>query len=80
MGARHVFDYNLINSPNPDAQVLSVWRVPAFPAREKLHGHHTTQKPLRPLRRALLASTREGDLVFDSRSADPVPWGPRPRS
>jgi site-specific DNA-methyltransferase (adenine-specific) len=35
------------------------------PRREKLHGYHPTQKPLRLVRRALLASTREGDLVFD---------------
>jgi site-specific DNA-methyltransferase (adenine-specific) len=28
-------------------------------------GRHPTQKPLRLARRALLASTREGDLVFD---------------
>ena len=28
-------------------------------------GHHPIQKPLRLVRRALLASTREGDLVFD---------------
>ena len=33
--------------------------------REKAHGRHPTQKPLRLLRRAVLASTREGDLVFD---------------
>ena len=30
-----------------------------------LYGYHPTQKPLRLVRRALLASTREGDLVFD---------------
>ena len=36
-----------------------------MPKREKLHGYHPTQKPLRLLRRALLASTKEGDLVFD---------------
>jgi site-specific DNA-methyltransferase (adenine-specific) len=35
------------------------------PKREKLHGYHPTQKPLRLLRRAILASSREGDLVFD---------------
>jgi site-specific DNA-methyltransferase (adenine-specific) len=35
------------------------------PKREKRMGHHPTQKPLRLVRRALLASTREGDLVFD---------------
>jgi site-specific DNA-methyltransferase (adenine-specific) len=28
-------------------------------------GYHPTQKPLRLVRRALLASTREGDLAFD---------------
>jgi site-specific DNA-methyltransferase (adenine-specific) len=33
--------------------------------REKSHGRHPTQKPLRLLRRAILASTGEGDLVFD---------------
>jgi site-specific DNA-methyltransferase (adenine-specific) len=64
-GARHTFNYDLINSPDPDAQVSSVWRIPAVPGRKKLHGRHPTQKPLRLLRRAILASTREGELVFD---------------
>jgi site-specific DNA-methyltransferase (adenine-specific) len=35
------------------------------PRREKLYGYHPTQKPLRLLRRAIVASSREGDLVFD---------------
>jgi DNA modification methylase len=35
------------------------------PKKEKHHGYHPTQKPLRLVRRALLASTQEGDLVFD---------------
>ncbi len=35
------------------------------PRNEKLHGYHPTQKPLRLVRRALLASTAEGALVFD---------------
>ncbi len=64
-GARHTFNYDLINSPNPTAQVSSVWRIPAVPKVEKLYGYHPTQKPLRLLRRTLLASTREGELVFD---------------
>jgi len=33
--------------------------------REKSHGRHPTQKPLRLLRRAVLASTSEGELLFD---------------
>jgi site-specific DNA-methyltransferase (adenine-specific) len=35
------------------------------PRKEKLHGYHPTQKPLRLVRRAIVASSREGDLVFD---------------
>ncbi|CAA9423602.1 MAG: DNA modification methyltransferase [uncultured Rubrobacteraceae bacterium] len=64
-GARHTFNYDLVNSPDPNAQVSSVWRIPTVPRVEKLHGYHPTQKPLRLVRRALLASTCEGDLVFD---------------
>ncbi len=64
-GARHTFNYDLINSPDPGGQVSSVWRIPSVPRREKLHGYHPTQKPLRLARRALLASTQEDALVFD---------------
>ena len=64
-GARHTFNYDLINPSNSAGQLSSVWRVAAVPRQEKLHGYHPTQKPLRLVRRALLASTREGDLVFD---------------
>ena len=64
-GARHTFNYDLINSHDPNSQVSSVWRFPSVPMREKRHGRHPTQKPLRLLRRAILASTHQGDLVFD---------------
>ena len=64
-GARHTFNYDLINSPDPGSQVSSVWRIPAVPTAEKLHGYHPTQKPLRLIRRTILASSREGDLLFD---------------
>ena len=64
-GSRHTFNYEVINSRNPAGQVSSVWRIPPPSRREKLHGRHPTQKPLRLVRRALLACTREGDLVFD---------------
>jgi site-specific DNA-methyltransferase (adenine-specific) len=63
--SRHTFNYDLINSRDPTAQVYSVWRIPSVPRREKRHGYHPTQKPLRLVRRAIVASTREGDLVFD---------------
>jgi len=64
-GARHTFNYDLINAPNPGSQMSSVWRIPTVPKREKRMGYHPTQKPLRLVRRALVASTREGGLVFD---------------
>ena len=64
-GARYTFNYDLINSRAPNTQISSVWRIQAVPRREKLFGYHPTQKPLRLVRRALLASTHEGDLVLD---------------
>lgn len=65
MNSRHTFNYELINAPNPAGQMSSVWRIRTVPGEEKRHGYHPTQKPLRLARRALLASTCEGDLVFD---------------
>lgn len=64
-GARHTFNYHPVNGRDPSSQLSSVWSIPAVPGREKLHGYHPTQKPLRLLRRAVLACTLEGDLVFD---------------
>jgi site-specific DNA-methyltransferase (adenine-specific) len=64
-GKGHTFNYDLINSSDPTSQISSVWRIPAVPHREKRHGYHPTQKPLRLVRRALVASTHEGDLIFD---------------
>jgi hypothetical protein len=63
--SRHAFNYDLINGPDPAAQVSSVWRIPAVPGTGRLHGHHPAQKPLRLLRRAVVASTMEGELVVD---------------
>jgi site-specific DNA-methyltransferase (adenine-specific) len=64
-GRGHTFNYDAVNGRDPSSQVSSVWRMPPPPSREKLHGRHPTQKPLRLVRRALVACTREGDLVFD---------------
>ena len=64
-GARHTFDYDLNSSLDPTAQVSSVRRIPTGPKAEKLRGYHPTQKPLRFVRRTVLASVEEGNLVFD---------------
>ena len=63
--SRHTFNYDLVNGRDPTAQLSSVWSIPSVPKKEKLHGCHPTQKPLRLVRRTILASTREGELVFD---------------
>lgn len=62
---KYKFNYDLINSLNPGRQMSSVWGIHTVPRQEKRHGYHPTQKPLRLLRRILLASTDEGGLVFD---------------
>ena len=63
--ARHTFNYDLINSLNSEGQLSSVWRIPTVAMAEKREGYHPTQKPLKLLRRALLASSGEGDLLLD---------------
>ena len=63
--SRYTFNYDLINSPYQNTKLSSVWNIPSVPNREKLHGYHPTQKPLRLLRRAILASSTEGELIFD---------------
>ena len=63
--SRHTFTYDLINSPDPTSQVSSVWRIPSVPREEKRLGYPPTHKPLRLVRCALLACTKEGGLVFD---------------
>src|SRR3712207_5002277 len=37
-GARHTFNYNLMNSKDAGAQMSSVWRIRTVPKKEKNHG------------------------------------------
>lgn len=61
----HKFNYELMKKINGDKQMTDVWRLPAIGQWEKSCGKHPTQKPLRLLVRAILASTNVGDWVFD---------------
>lgn len=47
-GARHTFNYELVNGPDPEAQVSSVWRIPTVPKSEKRMGYHPTQNSFVP--------------------------------
>lgn len=70
---KHVFNYKEMKYGNfpkdmmkkPDKQMRSVWSISTPPTSEKIHGKHPTQKPLELLRRVILSSTNEGDLILD---------------
>ena len=61
----HKFNYELMKQSNGGKQMTDVWRLPAIGRWEKSCGKHPTQKPLKLLTRLILASTDNGDWVFD---------------
>ena len=63
--SKHYFDYKLMKKMNQDKQMRNVWEISAPQAEEKKFGKHPTQKPVELLKRIILASTKEGDLVLD---------------
>jgi site-specific DNA-methyltransferase (adenine-specific) len=46
-------------------QMRSVWSIPTPPQSEKIFGKHPTQKPLALLKRIILSSTNEGNIILD---------------
>ncbi len=78
--SKHYFNYPLMKTFNEGKQmrnlwqftekeeaqtVDNVWTISAPLAEEKRFGKHPTQKPIELLKRIILASTKEGDLVLD---------------
>lgn len=71
--ARNTFNYDLMkNGKFPedkikavDKQMRSVWSIPTPTPAEKEFGKHPTQKPLALLKRIVLASTKENDIILD---------------
>lgn len=71
--AKHAFNYKLTREGEwpedkmkvPGKQMRSVWSVNTPKPREKVHGKHPTQKPFDLLKRIVLASTNEGDVIVD---------------
>lgn len=49
----------------PKKQMRSVWAINTPNSWEKKFGKHPTQKPFELLKRAVLASTKKGDVVLD---------------
>lgn len=62
---KHFFNYDLMKELNGGKQMRDVWTGNLTPRREKFFGKHPTQKPLYLLKKILLASMHEGDLILD---------------
>lgn len=70
---KHVFNYKDMKEgdwpedkmKNPGKQMRSVWSLNTPQKWEKKFGKHPTQKPHDLLRRVVLASTKEGDIILD---------------
>lgn len=71
--SRHTFNYKAMKEgyfPEdkmkvPDKQMRSVWSITTPNKNEKIFGKHTTQKPLNLLKRVVLSSTNENDIILD---------------
>ena len=71
--ARNTFNYKQMKTGNfpedkmkvPNKQMRSVWSISTPKPEEKEFGKHPTQKPLALLKRIVLASTKENDIVLD---------------
>ncbi len=71
--AKHIFNYDLMKNgtwpedalKKPGLQMRSVWSMGTPKPPEKKFGKHPTQKPLDLLRRIVLASTNENDVILD---------------
>ena len=60
-----VFNTDALKKLNGGVSMQDVWTLSAASSWEKQQGKHPTQKPLRLLYRAILASTNIGDRILD---------------
>lgn len=71
--AKHTFNYHAMKNGSfpkdqikkPGLQMRSVWAIHPPKTMEKQFGKHPTQKPKDLLKRIVLASTNEGDMILD---------------
>jgi len=63
--SKHTFNYELMKQLGNGKQMRNLWEISPPQPKEKAHGKHPTQKPLKLLERILLASTNEEDAVLD---------------
>ncbi len=63
--SKHLFNYDKMRVINNGKQMKTVWSILPPKTEEKAQGKHPTQKPTELITRCILASTNEGDLIFD---------------
>ncbi len=71
--SKHKFNYQEMKNGNwsedfikkPNKQMRSVWAINTPQSWEKKFGKHPTQKPIDLLKRIVLASSNEGDIILD---------------
>lgn len=63
--SKHCFNYDNMRDAANGKQMKCLWTFGAPARDEKMFGKHPTQKPLALLERIILASTGEGDLIYD---------------
>lgn len=62
---KHKFNYDIMKALNGGKQMKDVWETSLTKPSEKKYGNHPTQKPIELLKRIILSSTDEGDLILD---------------
>lgn len=67
---KYTFNKEIARSFNGGKLGINVWQIPLCTGQERLRNEkgekiHSTQKPEELLRRVILTSTKEGDIVFD---------------
>ena len=67
---KYTFNHKLMKKYNGNKQMTSVWQIALCTGKERLKGEdgkkaHSTQKPEELLKRIILSTTRQNDLVLD---------------
>jgi len=67
---KYTFNHKIMKKYNGDKQMTSVWQIGLCIGEERLKGDdgkkaHSTQKPEELLKRVILSTTKQGDIVLD---------------
>jgi len=67
---KYTFNHKLMKKYNGNKQMTSVWQIKLCVGKERLKGNdgkkaHSTQKPEELLKRVILSTSKQGDIVLD---------------